>query len=106
MKVNDDENLRRSERRKPKVNYNENKSVYEIIFRAETLAHDVPLTFHKAFNGPNREKWIAAIKEELKSLEMNNTWSFVERPKDSKTNIVSCKWVFNIKTDGSGNPIR
>lgn len=48
--------------------------------------------------------WEQAIRDELESLAANNTWTFVQRPTDK--NIVDCKWVFTLKTNEFGNPIR
>ena len=36
-----------------------------------------------------------AMKEEMDSLEKNETWNLVELPKDRK--VVGCKWVFKLK---------
>jgi len=36
--------------------------------------------FDEAMNGPNREKWKQAIKEELYAMEANNVWTIVPRP--------------------------
>ena len=40
----------------------------------------------------------------MSSLRANQTWKLVERTKGK--NIVDCKWVFAIKADEAGNPIR
>ncbi|KAL2232792.1 UNVERIFIED_CONTAM: Retrovirus-related Pol polyprotein from transposon TNT 1-94 [Sesamum indicum] len=47
------------------------------------------------------EKWLIAMKEEMKSLIDNKTWVLVPKPKD--TSIVDCKWLFKIKQE---NPIK
>ena len=43
----------------------------------------------------DREKWIAAMQEEMGSLEKNGTWDVVRLPKQKKT--VCCKWIFKRK---------
>ena len=40
-------------------------------------------------------KWTQAIKEEMKALLKNNTWTIVPLPEGNK--VVECKWVFSIK---------
>ena len=45
-------------------------------------------------------KWKMAMKEEMDSLEKNETWNLVELPKDSK--VVGCKWVFKLKKSVDG----
>lgn len=57
---------------------------------------DEPLTYTSAIKSRESEQWLAAMNDELRSLEKNNTWSLVDRPTDR--NIVGCKWVFKLKT--------
>ena len=52
-------------------------------------------------SGENSDKWLMAMKEELKSMDDNNVWEMTELPKDSKR--VGCKWVFKTKRDSKGN---
>ncbi|KAL2230353.1 UNVERIFIED_CONTAM: Retrovirus-related Pol polyprotein from transposon TNT 1-94 [Sesamum indicum] len=47
------------------------------------------------------EKWLTAMKEEMKSLLDNKTWVLVPKPKDAS--IVDYKWLFKIKQE---NPIK
>lgn len=46
-------------------------------------------------------KWKAAVDEEMKSLEENNTWT-VQQESDN-INLTDTKWVFKIKSDAKGN---
>ena len=57
-----------------------------------------PSNIKEALIGPNQDKWRDAIVEEMRSLRKNHTWDLVRRPKDQ--DIVSCKWVFKIKSLG------
>ncbi|KAL2251492.1 UNVERIFIED_CONTAM: Retrovirus-related Pol polyprotein from transposon TNT 1-94 [Sesamum indicum] len=68
--------------------------------------------FHTSFNIKSVEpssveealksdKWLSAMKEEMKSLKDNKTWILVPKPKDAS--IVDCKWLFKIKQE---NPIK
>lgn len=40
------------------------------------------------------------MKEEIKSLVDNKTWTLVDLPRDK--NLIGCKWVYKLKTDASG----
>jgi Reverse transcriptase (RNA-dependent DNA polymerase)/gag-polypeptide of LTR copia-type/Integrase core domain/Zinc knuckle len=54
-----------------------------------------PKTYEEAINGPNKEKWLKAIHEELDALENNETWTEQPLPIDRKA--VNTKWVFKTK---------
>jgi hypothetical protein len=56
-----------------------------------------PVSFSEAINGNNSDKWLNAMKEELKSMEQNCVWDLVELPEGCKR--VGCKWVFKTKLD-------
>lgn len=56
---------------------------------------DEPITYSDAMGSKDSDKWLAAIDDELGSLERNNTWRVVDRPKGR--NVVGCKWVFKLK---------
>lgn len=49
----------------------------------------------------DKDKWIYAMKDEIKSLKENGTWELCELPADRKA--IGCKWLFKIKTDENGN---
>ena len=44
------------------------------------------------------------MQEELEQFVRNDVWTLVPRPKDS--NVIGTKWVFNNKTDTTGNITR
>ena len=54
-----------------------------------------PSCFQEAIDCAKNAKWKMAMKEEMDSLEKNETWNLVELPKDRK--VVGCKWVFKLK---------
>ena len=60
-----------------------------------------PVSFSQAINNDKSDKWINAMREELKSITQNNVWDLVDFPKGSKQ--VGCKWVFKTKHDSNGN---
>ena len=110
------ENVRRSNRLKdnPKISYDENDSIYEHIlyfamFRAETVANDVPKCFQEIELREDKDEWMKAVHDELKSLQTNKTWTLVEDPRLKNPELkepVKCEWIFSIKSDENGNPTR
>ena len=52
----------------------------------------------------NSEKWIEAMKEEMKSMKDNGIWDLVELPEGVKP--IGCKWIFKTKRDSKGNIAR
>jgi hypothetical protein len=63
-----------------------------------------PTTFKGAVASPDRDKWISAIKEKLESLRHHRTYKLTDLP--SGRRAVESKWVFKIKRDSEGKPIR
>ena len=60
-----------------------------------------PVTFSQAMNDVNSDKWLEAMKDELKSMVQNEVWDLVELPEGHQK--VGCKWVFKTKRDSHGN---
>ncbi|KAF0728525.1 hypothetical protein Ae201684P_016080 [Aphanomyces euteiches] len=69
-------------------------------YMALVVTYVDPKTPKEALDGPNADKWREAMQLEVDNLIGNGTWELVDRPKD--INIVSNKWVFNIKYDSAG----
>lgn len=40
------------------------------------------------------------MKEEIRMIEKNNTWEFVDRPKDK--DVIGVKWVYKVKHNSNG----
>ena len=57
--------------------------------------------YHDAITGPNKDKWIAAMYEELKGIQQNQTWRLVTLPPARKA--IGVKWVLTCKHDAKGN---
>ena len=60
-----------------------------------------PISFSKAINDDNSDKWLDVMKEELESMAQNDVWDLIELPEGCKR--VGCKWVFKTKRDSHGN---
>lgn len=49
-------------------------------------------------------KWMQAMNEELKFIEVNNIWSLVELPQGKKE--IDVKWVYKVKLNPKGEVTR
>lgn len=63
-----------------------------------------PGTYREAIASPEKNEWVAAMKEELRSLEENNTWSLVTPPAGCEP--IGSRWVFKKKEDSQGKVVR
>lgn len=61
----------------------------------------VMLTYQEAITSENKEKWKEAIDEEHESIRRNNTWKLVERDTVGNAKILTNRWVFKRKDDGT-----
>jgi hypothetical protein len=62
---------------------------------------EVPSSYKEAMKDENSSKWFDAMKDEIKSMDINKVWDLVKVPNGAKT--VGCKWVYKIKYDSKGN---
>lgn len=92
--------LRRSERQRRSI-ISDDYVVYSLKHECDLSIDKGPVTFQQAIECSNSEKWIDAMKEELKSMSDNNVWDLVELPEGYKR--VGYKWVFKTKRDSKGN---
>ena len=65
----------------------------------------VPKSLSDAMRSPDAECWKAAAQSEMDSLNKENTWILVDKLPPGK-NLVSNKWVFTHKRDGTGKIVR
>ncbi|RVW36414.1 Retrovirus-related Pol polyprotein from transposon TNT 1-94 [Vitis vinifera] len=65
---------------------------------------DDPISVSQVKQSSNSEKWIEAMKDEMKSMKDNGVWDLVEFPKGVKP--IGCKWIFKTKRDSKGNIVR
>ena len=65
-----------------------------------------PITYDEALQSQDKEFWKDAIKEELQSMNENNVWDIVSRPKTKnnmkRANIIDSRWIFKKKMDTEG----
>lgn len=99
-------NIRRSERIKhlPLTCYDENKynNFDKSFMISNNTLQSIPKSYYEIFERNDKNKWEEAIKDEINSLLTNKTWILVNKPENK--NIISCKWVFNIKNNERGEP--
>ena len=92
--------LRRSQRERKSAIPND-YVVYLHESENDLSVDDDPISFSQAMDCDNADKWLDAMKDELKSMEHNGVWDLVELPEGCKR--VGCKWVFKTKRDSHGN---
>ncbi|CAI7858894.1 unnamed protein product [Closterium sp. NIES-54] len=59
-----------------------------------------PATLKEALESSDTKEWKKEMDSELKSIEENGTWEFVEQLKGRKA--ITSKWLFKIKSDADG----
>jgi len=74
---------------------------YEVYNTEEYQMEDDPTSFEEAMRSDNSSKWLEAMKDEMKSMNVDKVWNLEIIPKGAKT--VDCKWVYKIKLDSQGN---
>lgn len=74
-----------------------------LIDEMYVAVHEInePKSYEEAISCKEKEKWIAAMHEEMKSLKTNNTWETTKLPDDRRA--IGCKWVFKTKTNADGS---
>ncbi|RDY10624.1 hypothetical protein CR513_04821, partial [Mucuna pruriens] len=65
------------------------------------LVEDDPINLCQAMQSSNSQKWIDAMKDELKSMQDNDFWDLIELPEGVKP--IGCKWIFKTKKNLKGN---
>ncbi|XP_073098849.1 uncharacterized protein [Elaeis guineensis] len=69
-----------------------------LSFIASLSSVSIPKNWKVAKEDP---KWKAAMLEEMRALEKNNTWELVSLPADKQT--MRCKWIFTVKQTPEGD---
>jgi hypothetical protein len=62
---------------------------------------DEPATYTEVMEGPESEKWLKAMKSEIRSMYDIQVWTLVDIPSNCKA--IENKWILKKKTDTDGN---
>lgn len=75
----------------------------EYIMSAEQLVQQItePETYNEATNSVERAAWTEAMKNEIKSLNENKTWTLEKLPAGFRA--IPCKWVYKVKQNPDGS---
>ncbi|XP_058791036.1 uncharacterized protein LOC131664165 [Phymastichus coffea] len=75
----------------------------ESAFALLAVVNHDPISFKEAMSMEDKGEWLIAVKEELKSMEINKVWSLVDRPtvlkNGKRANVIDSRWVFKKKLD-------
>ena len=107
-KLNNMQDIRRSERLKSKpikCYKDDNFEINNYLIGNQMFKIDIPKCYQEVTHSVSRLEWEKAIKDELKSLEQNKTWTLVQKP-NNLNNIIDSKWVFTLKGDRDGNWVK
>ncbi|RVW12248.1 Retrovirus-related Pol polyprotein from transposon TNT 1-94 [Vitis vinifera] len=77
-------------------NYRLSESNKSFVNQLSTVA--IPNSVQEALPDP---RWKAAMNEEMKSLQKNETWELVECPPGKKP--VGCRWIYTVKYKADGS---
>lgn len=88
----------------PRISYNEDNIPDDYLMCAQSIVCKIPTSYQEIKDRDDRLEWERAINDEINSLLINNSWTLIQRPENK--NIVDCKWVFSLKNDEYGNPIK
>ena len=67
------------------------------LFTADYIAHSEPKSWQEAIEHP---QWRDAMEKELDSIDRNETWTLVDRPRHKK--VIGTKWIFRTKLKADG----
>lgn len=70
----------------------------------DSIDTPVPRNIAEALEGSERSLWQAAIDEELRNMDLNNTWVFIDTAPGQE--VVGSRWVFARKRDASGRAVQ
>lgn len=65
------------------------------------MGADEPVNYKHAVKD---DKWNQAMKQEMKSIEENKTWTLTELPPGQK--VIGLKWIYKLKRDADGKIIK
>ena len=67
------------------------------------LDHGEPTNYEEAMMSPDSDKWLEAVKSEIRSMYENKVHTLVDLPDDQQP--IENKWILKKKTDADGNVI-
>lgn len=70
----------------------------------EEINNKNPSSYSEVMHAVDKDSWITAMQDEYNSLIERNTWILVDRPEHKK--VIPCKWVYKLKRDALGNPVK
>lgn len=80
------------------------KHLYSMLSNSPIAEPYEPRSWKQSTLNVDSDKWYSASKDEINSLEVNNTWTLVDRPPNRK--VLDTRWVFRHKRDSKGRIIR
>jgi hypothetical protein len=86
---------------------NQEKDLLTLITEAHPETNE-PRSYQAATTGPDSKLWGESMDDECKSIKENKVWDVVDgtQIKEQGKGVLSGKYVYKIKTDASGKPIR
>ncbi len=57
-------------------------------------------TYDQIMKSEDRDKWMKAMEDEIKSIQAQNTWELTKLPEGKKT--IGSRWTFKLKIDSEG----
>jgi hypothetical protein len=73
----------------------------DVVLSVMLIDHNEPATYKEAMKGPESEKWLDAMKSEIRFMYDNQVWTLVDIPNDRKA--FENKWIFKKKTNADSN---
>ncbi len=85
------------------INEAGNEFLHHLLKAAIPLVDNIPYDYRdivrmRSSNPELFKQWKVAMDDEFKSLQNRDIWDLVDLPKGH--NLVRCRWVFDLKTDG------
>ena len=71
------------------------------VLEVMLLVHGEPTNYEEAMMSPDSDKWLEAMKSEIRSMYENKVWTLVDLPDDRWA--IENTWIFKNKTDADGN---
>ncbi|MBN2230458.1 MAG: hypothetical protein JW779_12795, partial [Candidatus Thorarchaeota archaeon] len=85
------------------VIWNEDTQEEAAPFKEKNRDHerpiDIPKNYGEAMRSYDKDCWVEAMEDEVKSLISNQTWDLVDLPKGRKVNVLPCMWVYTYKRE-------